>query len=516
MSLLGDMFDPVGVFGGDKGDIVNNLLDPVGGFMQTWDIGQGSDYGDLHNGIGNWMDDLGDSNSIMAQNRWKNFRKDDGLKRMLQTGDLYASGSPWGTKLNNEIWHTDNKPLWDTLGDTTSADQQEVENRGQDLSAYGGLRTVGTGIGKGFINAFTYGAGSTAIDAMDAWGNDQDYEKVLKNGAKNYAINYAANGALDGAGEAIGNTGGYTEAGGGYVGNNEYGGTGSFSLGKTLGAGEYTPVVNSVAKGAVGGAIGAAGQGGNSSDIGKGAATGATMQGVKQGAGMLGDYFKNYGNDEMPDVGTLGGTMQDNNGENSATLGGETTPTQQYANLSMPSRERSMSIQSSQEGSQDSPVNAFLQSMGVSVGGGKGLGNIGDMAGSLFGMYNANKQKKKLQEQQSQLQSLFSPNSPYAQQMRQRVERKDAAAGRRSQYGPREAQLAAILADRQAQTMPQQQTYANAIGGYDNAMVNNLLKGSGSLMNMYRPGQASAPVMGSTRGYDPYSNPMYFGGGEGE
>jgi hypothetical protein len=137
-----------------------------------------------------------------------------------------------------------------------------------------------------------------------------------------------------------------------------------------------------------------------------------------------------------------------------------------------------------------SPVSDFIAAFAPSGGpsnGGNSLGNYGDLAASLFGMYNANKQRKQLREQQSQLQSLFSPNSPYAQQMRQRVERKDAAAGRRSQYGPREAQLAAMLAERQAATMPQQQAYTNAIGGYDNAMVNAGLRGMGQLYSQRQP-----------------------------
>lgn len=45
------------------------------------------------------------------------------------------------------------------------------------------------------------------------------------------------------------------------------------------------------------------------------------------------------------------------------------------------------------------------------------------------------------------LQALNDPNSPYMQMARQKIERSDAAAGRRSQVGDREVQLAAMLAD---------------------------------------------------------------------
>lgn len=45
------------------------------------------------------------------------------------------------------------------------------------------------------------------------------------------------------------------------------------------------------------------------------------------------------------------------------------------------------------------------------------------------------------------LQALNDPNSPYMQMARQAIERKDASAGRRSQWGEREVQLAGTLAD---------------------------------------------------------------------
>lgn len=47
----------------------------------------------------------------------------------------------------------------------------------------------------------------------------------------------------------------------------------------------------------------------------------------------------------------------------------------------------------------------------------------------------------------SNLTALSDPNSPYMQMARQAIERKDAAAGRRSQWGERETQLAGTLAD---------------------------------------------------------------------
>lgn len=52
------------------------------------------------------------------------------------------------------------------------------------------------------------------------------------------------------------------------------------------------------------------------------------------------------------------------------------------------------------------------------------------------------------------LTALSDPNSPYMQQARQRIERQDAAAGRRSQWGDREVQLAGILSDQVGKYAP--------------------------------------------------------------
>ena len=60
---------------------------------------------------------------------------------------------------------------------------------------------------------------------------------------------------------------------------------------------------------------------------------------------------------------------------------------------------------------------------------------------------------------QNQLAGMFGPKSGVATEMRSQLERKDAAAGRRSQYGPREVQLMAELTRLRAQAEP---SYMNA------------------------------------------------------
>ena len=108
-------------------------------------------------------------------------------------------------------------------------------------------------------------------------------------------------------------------------------------------------------------------------------------------------------------------------------------------------------------------------SMGRSMASGQGIpgqsqGNqngldVNSLLSGLSGLYSSNEARKELGGNQdaingqiSSLSGMYGPDSPYAKQLRQQLERKDAASGRNSQYGPREAQLQALLADKAAGT----------------------------------------------------------------
>jgi len=83
-----------------------------------------------------------------------------------------------------------------------------------------------------------------------------------------------------------------------------------------------------------------------------------------------------------------------------------------------------------------------------------------DTLGSIYMNNRAAKANRQYQDQMNNMMgsmsNLYSQNSPYAQQLRQELERKDAASGRRSQYGGRETQLQAMLAEKQAGLAPMQ------------------------------------------------------------
>ena len=92
-----------------------------------------------------------------------------------------------------------------------------------------------------------------------------------------------------------------------------------------------------------------------------------------------------------------------------------------------------------------------------------------DQANALFGSQNQGLQGN-IDTQTANLQALSDPNSPYMKMARQAMERKDAAAGRRSQWGERETQLAALLAEQVGKYSPGIQ---QSITGARNQMATN-------------------------------------------
>jgi hypothetical protein len=486
MGFLKDMFNSGNPFGGDKGDIVNNILDPGGNFLESAGFDLGG-YGDAREDVSNWMDDLGDTNEYLTENRRRNYKENNGFERDFLTGFSGFGGSSLGTKFTNEVYGKEDKPMWDMYGGFTQDDYQYAENQGQDTSNKQGLHSIGGAVGKGFLNAFTGGLGSTAIDGLNNYGMGESNDDLWKTALANY----------------YGNTAGEWAAGANVAGE----------AGMT---GQYRNVTNN----AVGGAAAGGTQAGIMGDsIAEGALQGGVTQLAKGGANMAaGSLMDMYGGmDDMDpfderNMGTLGGTMENQYGERSTpgNLIPEQAQANAQANLGLPQGAQlpTETMRVTQGMSGGSPaVQAFLQA--VQGGGGSpkaSVGDFGDLAGNLLGMYNARKQRQGLRDQQRNLQELFSSNSPYAQQMRQRLERKDAAAGRRSQYGARETELAARLAEQQAKTFPQQERYEQGIGGLDNAFLNNLLRsgrnvyqnggqwgdsmenGANVLMNMFRNG----------------------------
>lgn len=130
---------------------------------------------------------------------------------------------------------------------------------------------------------------------------------------------------------------------------------------------------------------------------------------------------------------------------------------------------------------------------GASAGGGGGfsLGNMGSIignAGKVLGAitdYQHNQQNKDAYNNLiSSLNGMYAPGSPEEQLLRQKIEAQDAASGRRSQYGPREANLAGTIAQQRANilTNPTYGSYMNSVTGANSNAYNSLF---GTLGGMF-------------------------------
>lgn len=115
-----------------------------------------------------------------------------------------------------------------------------------------------------------------------------------------------------------------------------------------------------------------------------------------------------------------------------------------------------------------------------------GNGGIRDVAQTLGTLWSAGKgsesataNQNAINTQIKTLTDMFGQDSPYAKQLRQTLERKDAAAGRNSQYGNRETQLQALLAEKALQS-------SQAIGGLasqSSALDNSVNAGRNTQLN---------------------------------
>jgi hypothetical protein len=305
------------------------------------------------------------------------------------------------------------------------------------------------------MNYFTFGMGDMITDAMY---NKSKYGSSGLNFG-NLAKTYLANQATQGAADYLGFT---------PMANNSLANVGYNTV---LGAGK--------------GAVNAGLRGDSMEDGAKGGAIGG-------GLNSLGSYAGTFMAGDAPDTGSLGGTMQDEYGESSATMGGEISPQQNDANVeanslskmygggggSLPTSgtEQPMGMaQASTSPSSTSLVDGFINTV---IGGGKEptVNNYMDFAGNLMGLYNAHRDKKRSKQQAQQLQQLYSPDSAYAKNARQKMERRDAAAGRRSQYGTRETQLAGHLADVNARMAPTLNSIYGEVNKSRNQMANNALQ----------------------------------------
>jgi hypothetical protein len=259
----------------------------------------------------------------------------------------------------------------------------------------------------------------------------------------------------------------------------------------------------------IGGALGSAVRGGNAL---QGGLSSMATTGLNNFSDLW-DSFSGGGDSEFDALLGSGGDMSGQT-DVSANTYDEAAPEYRFGGEFSQTAQPGM--KTAQSYSPDSGNIASFMPSGASVGNYLGS-HGGDLAAMLYGFYNNKKQQKALQGQQQGLQDLYSQNSPYAQQLRNTLQAKAAAGGKRLNTGGREVQLQAMLADRAAQTMPQQFTNQMAQGKLRSSGMNDILSfarntglmgaaGKG-LSNMFTP-QPSLTGPGSMQAYGNMDN-MY-------
>jgi len=150
----------------------------------------------------------------------------------------------------------------------------------------------------------------------------------------------------------------------------------------------------------------------------------------------------------------------------------------------------------------------------------------------LGSLYLQNKSADQYGQQANDLASLYGQDSPYSQMLRQQLLRQDARAGRRSQYGGREVELQAKLAQLNSQNAPQIAKFQNAalqrraqqlmqlsamyrspegqkLGGAIGSGLQNMYYDA---MNAYNAPDYNAMPTYEPQAWDPYTETPYLGG----
>lgn len=155
-----------------------------------------------------------------------------------------------------------------------------------------------------------------------------------------------------------------------------------------------------------------------------------------------------------------------------------------------------------------SGLDAAMSDMGAGLSGGPG-GSVVSKAGSnlssyidkllkpntmkdIFsagaGIYNGINQRNQAKKLMGQLNGLSAPGGAYEQALRKQLERRDAASGRRSQYGPREVELQAKLAELASRNAPSLVNLMNSSNSGLESALRNLTGGGLKLFDIFGGG----------------------------
>ena len=265
-------------------------------------------------------------------------------------------------------------------------------------------------------------------------------------------------------------------------------------------AGINSPTLAKMFNRGVGGTLGSLASGNSGSDALKSGLTGAALSGINSvGKSVMNPYIESFkswlgtdtsgGDAEFDALQGSGGDMSmqtdvSPNRYDEFLMGPDGMETynpdfrfggdQMMDSFSSPDQ----SVQSS-TGQPNFSLQSVLGDVGSRVGN-YALNNVGDLASMLYGFYNNRRQQRQLQQPMNnmsnqvnqattQLQNMFTQNSPYAQQLRAKLNAQAAASGRRSNVAGRETQFQAMLAEKAASTLPQ-------IANMQNSLMQNQLQ----------------------------------------
>lgn len=305
-------------------------------------------------------------------------------------------------------------------------------------------------------------------------------------------------------------------------------------------AGITNPTLAGMFNRGTGSALGALASGGSGSDALKSGLTGAAMSGINSvGKSVMTNYldsFKSWlgegstpalgGDAEFDALQGSGGDMSDQTdvspnryAEMITGSDGMDTYNPDYGfggdqfvnNFSGPDQ----SIQSVGQPSFSLP--SIFGDVGSRVGN-FAVNNAGDLASMLYGFYNNRKQQKALQGQMNQvnqattqLQNMFGQNSPYAQQLRNKLNAQAAQSGRRSNLAGRETQFQAMLADKAAGTLPQIANMQNSMLGAQQAKGRLMSSNMNDILNFAKSSGLIGMAGQGLKGL--FNNNTYTGGG---
>jgi hypothetical protein len=253
----------------------------------------------------------------------------------------------------------------------------------------------------------------------------------------------------------------------------------------------------------IGGALGSAARGGNAL---QGGLSSMATTGLNNFSDLW-DSFAGGGDSEFDSLQGSGGDMSGQT-DVSANTYDEAAPEYRFGGEFSQTAQPGM--KTAQSYSPDSGGIASFMPSGASVGNYLGS-HGGDLAAMLYGFYNNKKQRQALQGQQQGLQDLYSQNSPYAQQLRNTLQAKAAAGGKRLNTGGREVQLQAMLADRAAQMAPTMYQIQQGQNNLQNNNMNMLLQGANKLGAFKAIGNGLQGMFGSSpimQNASPYQNFM--------